>query len=93
MPGDSGDGERTATIESESWLDLGQINKSHLWEVGWTLEVKGDFCHDMRRNLAEAKREPGITVQLQGLQSIVPIWDYTPTRYASHCPSYAKSLL
>ena len=72
---------------------MGQINKSHLWEVGWTLEVKGDFCHDMRRNLAEAKREPGITVQLQGLQSIVPIWDYTPTRYASHCPSYAKSLL
>ena len=27
------------------------------------LEVKGDFCHDIRRILTEAKRGPEITVQ------------------------------
>ena len=39
-----------------------------------------------------AKPEPGITAQGQGLHSTVPIRDYTPARYASHCPSYAESL-
>ena len=34
------------------------------------LEVKGDFCHDIRSNLTEAKREPGITVQRHVLAKV-----------------------
>ena len=63
MPADSRDGKCTPNIESESRLALGQINKSHPREVVWMLEAKGDFCHDIRPILTEAKRRPGITVQ------------------------------
>ena len=40
-----------------------QAKDPHRREVVRMLEVKGDFCHDIRRIPTEAKRGPGITVQ------------------------------
>ena len=40
-----------------------QAKDPHRREVVRMLEVKGDFCHDIRRIPTEAKRRPGITVQ------------------------------